>query len=79
MRWLSHLEPQKRHEDVRKVRVKNTGNWLLRAEKFQSWLSVDDGVLHPTAASGNVSGDAAQGNQILCCYGMPGAGKTVLR
>ncbi|KAF8416031.1 ankyrin repeat-containing domain protein [Tirmania nivea] len=50
IQWLSPLEPQKRHEDVRKVRVKGTGNWFLQAEKFQTWLSVDDAGCDSTAA-----------------------------
>ena len=63
---------------MRNVRVKGTGNWLLQEEKFRGWLSVGGDT--PTTALDNVSTDvAAQGSQILCCYGMPGAGKTVLR
>ena len=75
--WLSSLEPQERHENVRKVRVKDTGNWLLQAEKFKSWLSVGGSArCDPTVASGKVSADMTQGNHILCCYGIPDAGKS---
>lgn len=61
-RWLSPLEPMKRHTDIQNTRLDNTGNWLLQHNRFEAWR---DG--------------RETGNRILCCYGMPGAGKTVMR
>jgi len=63
---LSPLEPQKRHQDVRSTRLKNTGTWLLQHHRFQKWLESD--------GTGETHSD-----RILCCYGLPGAGKTVMR
>ncbi|KAF8476787.1 hypothetical protein BDZ91DRAFT_646461, partial [Kalaharituber pfeilii] len=61
--WLSPLEPQKRHQDVRATRLENTGNWFLQRREFQMWL--------------NSTGDQPR-EFVLGCYGMPGAGKTVI-
>ncbi|KAF8457348.1 hypothetical protein BDZ91DRAFT_666551, partial [Kalaharituber pfeilii] len=61
--WLSPLEPQKRHQDVRSSRIANTGNWILQTDQFQSWVK-GEGSSHSS--------------QVLGCYGIPGAGKTVL-
>jgi len=63
---LSPLEPQKRHQDVRSTRLENTGTWLLQHHQFQQWLEYDAvGKTHSRRA--------------FCCYGFPGAGKTVMR
>ncbi|KAF8466890.1 hypothetical protein BDZ91DRAFT_848653 [Kalaharituber pfeilii] len=35
--WLSPLEPQKRHQDVKATRIENTGNWVLH--HFRPWLN----------------------------------------
>ena len=60
--WLSPLEPMKRHFDVQKSRLDNTGKWLLEEKCFEEWRDGRD-----------------MDDRILCCYGMPGAGKTVMR
>ena len=61
----SSLEPLKRHSDVRSDRLDNTGNWILQLDQVKTWRDVKI----------DVDGSAA----VLSCYGMPGAGKTVLR
>jgi hypothetical protein len=58
--WLSPLQPQKKHIDVRSRRLKGTGDWFLRLPAFRNWI--------------NSSGDS----NVLCCKGIPGAGKTVI-
>ena len=59
---LTPLEPLKRHQDVKLPRTKNTGTWLLRLESFKEWQE---------------SVEEDQG-RVFCCYGIPGAGKTVI-
>ncbi|KAF8421773.1 hypothetical protein EV426DRAFT_188014 [Tirmania nivea] len=61
---LSPLEPLKRHADVQSIRLEDTGTWLLELESFRKWCDIE---------STNGS------ERILCCYGMPGAGKTLIR
>ncbi|KAK6331278.1 hypothetical protein TWF730_004365 [Orbilia blumenaviensis] len=39
LQWLSPLEPLKRHQDVRSIRVPDTGHWLLDEPNFQDWHS----------------------------------------
>ena len=58
--FLSPLEPTKRHQDFRSIRIGNTaGTWLLEDLRFIHWR---DGTKTTP----------------LCCYGVPGAGKTVI-
>ena len=64
LNWLSPLQPQKRHHDIRSLRLNNTGGWLLHDERFTAWCAGVQG-LRPE-------------DRILCCYGMPGAGKAVM-
>ena len=59
---LSPLEPLKRHQDVKLRRTKNTSTWLLELEPFSRWRD------------GNAMEERGH---VFCCYGMPGAGKTV--
>jgi len=63
--WLSPLDPKLRHQDIRDRRVENVGEWLLQTEEFRSWHA------------GGQGGEPV--NQILFCYGDPGAGKTFVR
>jgi len=35
--WISPLEPQKRHHDVRKRRFSGIGDWLCDTPDFQKW------------------------------------------
>ena len=59
---LTPLEPLKRHEDVKVPCTKNTGTWILRLESFCEWR-----------------GHTPKENErVFCCYGIPGAGKTVI-
>ncbi|KAK6544659.1 hypothetical protein TWF694_001347 [Orbilia ellipsospora] len=60
LRWLSPLEPGKRHQDVRCMATPGTGEWFLKEPTFQTWF------------------DSANTNHVLCCSGIPGAGKTVI-
>ena len=63
MRWLSPLDPWRRHQDVRTERFNIVGSWFLETSEFREWRSGEDGA------------DKA----ILFCYGNPGVGKTFLR
>ena len=63
--WLSPLEPQRRHHDIRTRRVKDVGDWLLQTEEYRNWFHGIGG--------GNSDGSA------LFCYGGPGVGKTYIR
>ena len=62
---LTPLEPLKRHQDVKLPRTKNTGIWLLELESFCRWRG--------STAIGEI-----ENGRVFCCYGIPGAGKTVL-
>ena len=63
--WLSPLEPQTRHKDIRTRRVNEVGDWLLQTEEYRNWF----GGIH----GGIIDGSA------LFCYGGPGVGKTYIR
>jgi len=63
MRWLSPLDPGRRHQDVRTDRLDGVGNWLLETNEFREWRSSE--------------GEADKA--VLFCYGNPGVGKTFLR
>ena len=63
MRWLSPLEPNKRHEGVCSERFDGVGDWLLETKEFREWRGSEGGV------------DKA----VLFCSGNPGVGKTYLR
>ena len=43
-------------------RIENTGIWLLKLEPFCEWRDRDT---------------VEEGGHVFCCYGIPGAGKTV--
>ena len=60
---LTPLEPLKRHLDVKLPRTETAGTWLLRLEPFGKWRD---------------SGTVEENGHIFCCYGIPGAGKTVI-
>jgi len=64
LQLLSPLEPLKRHADVKSMRLENTGTWLLGPECFRKWCDIK-------------STDGSE--RILCCYGIPGPGKTMIR
>lgn len=61
---LTPLEPLKRHEDVKVPRSVNAGTWLLGLESFSKWRD---------------SQTITEDGRVFCCYGIPGAGKTVMR
>ena len=63
MRWLSPIEPENKHDDVRTKRFEGVGNWLFKTSEFQEWRR--DG------------GGADQA--VMFCSGDPGVGKTYLR
>ena len=63
--WLSLLEPQTRHYDVRARRVGEVGGWLLETEEYRNWFS-------------GLRGDGYNGSALFC-YGGPGVGKTYIR
>ena len=60
---LSPLESPKRHQDIRARRYHGSGSWLLQLPRFLQWVN-------------NSNEDSGR---ILCCYGMHGAGKTIIR
>lgn len=62
---LSPLDPLKRHQDVKLPRSENAGQWLLGLESFKKWQD----ACNTTEENGSV----------FCGYGIPGAGKTVMR
>ena len=62
---LSPLEPHKRHQDVKLPRSKNAGKWLLDLESFQKWQDARNAI--------------EENGGVFCGYGIPGAGKTVMR
>ena len=39
--WLSPLEPQRRHHDIRTRGVGGVGGWLLQTEEYRNWF---DGI-----------------------------------
>jgi len=63
MRWLSPLDPGRRHHDIRTDRLDGVGNWLLGTNEFREWKS----------------GEGGDGKAVLFCYGNPRVGKTYLR
>ena len=63
MRWLSPLEPNNRHQDVRTDRLNGVGDWLLEVSEFREWRDSKDRA------------DKA----VVFCSGNPGVGKTYLR
>ena len=63
LRWLSPLEPQRRHQHIRESRLKGTGNWIFQTSEFRRWDAKKDGSSH----------------SVLFCHGDPGVGKTHLR
>ena len=63
LRWLSPLELNSRHQDVRTDRFGGVGGWLLEMRELQEWRGSEGGA------------DEA----VLFCFGNPGVGKTYLR
>ena len=63
--WISPLEPQIRHQDIRTRRVDEVGGWLLQTQEYRDWVG---------GTRGGESGGSA-----LFCYGGPGVGKTYIR
>ena len=61
--WLSHLNPEHRHQDVRADRLDGVGNWILETSEFWIWSSGEDRCRE----------------RVLFCSGGPGVGKTYLR
>ena len=63
MRWLSPLEPNTRHQDLRTDRLGGVGDWVLETSEFREWRG----------------GEGGADKAILFCSGNPGVGKTYLR
>ena len=61
--WLSALEPYRRHQDVRNLRLDGIGDWVLKTNEFESWREGRDG----------------SEKSVLLCYGSQGVGKTYIR
>ncbi|KAI5790377.1 hypothetical protein FPQ18DRAFT_410387 [Pyronema domesticum] len=64
--WISPLEPHKRRYDILAKRLKGTGAWFLKSREFQSWYNT------------NNDSDNEIISQDFTCYGMAGAGKSVM-
>lgn len=62
---LSPLDPLKRHQDVKLPRSENAGKWLLGLESFKKWQDACNTM--------------EENGSVFCGYGIPGAGKTVMR
>ena len=65
MAWLSPLDPQVRHQDIRNLRVDSVGDWLLETNEFRNWYN------------GGEKGESDHAT--LFCYGGPGVGKSYIR
>ncbi|KAF8432508.1 hypothetical protein BGX38DRAFT_1263247 [Terfezia claveryi] len=63
---LTPLEPLKKHQDVKMPRTKNAGAWLLSSESFCKWRDSNTIPVEDCI-------------RVFCCFGIPGAGKTVIR
>jgi len=63
LRWLSPLEPVKRHHGLRSHRFEGVGDWLLETSEWREWRG----------------GEGGAGKAVLFCSGNPGVGKTHLR
>jgi len=63
MRWLSPLELDSRHHEVRTKRFEGVGDWFLGASQFREWKG----------------GEGEADKAVLFCSGNPGVGKTYLR
>lgn len=37
MKWLSPIEPRKRHQEIASKRLEGTGDWFDRTDDFQNW------------------------------------------
>ncbi|KAI5786608.1 hypothetical protein FPQ18DRAFT_239586, partial [Pyronema domesticum] len=66
--WLSPLEPCTRHQEIRSKRLKDTGSWFLNTPEFQTWYRL---VYNNEMLDNNP-------HPALACYGLPGAGKSVM-
>ena len=61
--WLSPLDPYKRHQEVRNLRLDGIGDWVLKTNEFESlYLGLDGSE-----------------KSVLLCYGSQGVGKTFIR
>ena len=65
LKMLSPLDPLKRHQDVKLPRSENAGKWLLGLESFKKWQDACNTM--------------EENGSVFCGYGIPGAGKTVMR
>ena len=63
--WLSPLEPQSQHHDIRTRRVGEVGDWLLQTEEYRNWIA-------------GIRGGRSNGSALFC-YGGPGVGKSYIR
>ena len=59
--WLSPLEPDKRHQDVRDSRLGGVGEWVLGRSEFESWYK----------------GQEVSMNRTLLCYGVKGLARPI--
>ncbi|KAI5810839.1 hypothetical protein BZA77DRAFT_347519 [Pyronema omphalodes] len=66
LEWISSIDPQIRHHDIRRSRAEGTGDWFLRTEQFMKWKDYSQGS------------EESFENSILGIYGIPGAGKSVI-
>ncbi|KAI5790902.1 hypothetical protein FPQ18DRAFT_260493 [Pyronema domesticum] len=63
LQWISPLNPQQRHQDIKSERLEGTGGWFLENPDFQKWCN---------------SQNEESSMSIFACYGIPGAGKSII-
>ena len=63
LEWLSPLEPNKRHQDVRDSRLDGVGEWVLGRSEFKLWYKSQEVSV----------------NRTLLYYGGQEVGKTYIR
>jgi hypothetical protein len=65
LKWLSPLEPELQHQDIRECRIDNVGEWLLQTKEFRRWHGRN--------------GEGECDKVDLSCYRGPGIGKIFMR
>jgi hypothetical protein len=71
VKWISPIEPQKRHRDMVLKRLDGTGGWFTQLQSFKDWRGSGNSEEH-------VDSSGSSSTQVFGCYGKPGAGKSVI-
>jgi hypothetical protein len=43
LQWISPLDPQERHDDIKSKRLDGTGDWFLKKPEFIDWCNESHG------------------------------------